>query len=75
MACGFSLALLVVLKVTCVASTSQHSGCDASEQGTCRSQVVTDLPADRTDESAALQARMAPWHIHRATDAVRFTGV
>ena len=40
-----------------------------------RSQVVTDLPADRTDESAALQARMAPWHIHRATDAVRFTGV
>ena len=59
MACGFSLALLVVLKVprpalrrakspktlcfcscppqvTCVASTSQHSGCDASEQGTCR---------------------------------------
>ncbi|CAE7844559.1 unnamed protein product, partial [Symbiodinium necroappetens] len=57
---GFSFApLLVVFEVTCVASMSQHSGCDGSEQGTCRSQVVTDLPADHTDELAALQARRA----------------
>ncbi|OLP81313.1 Peptidyl-prolyl cis-trans isomerase cyp5 [Symbiodinium microadriaticum] len=57
---GFSFApLLVVFEVTCVASMSQHSGCDGSEQGTCRSQVVTDLPADHTDELTALQARRA----------------
>lgn len=63
---GFSFApLLVVFEVTCVASMSQHSGCDGSEQGTCRSQVVTDLPADHTDELTALQARMEPGQRYR----------
>ncbi|CAE6970130.1 unnamed protein product [Symbiodinium sp. CCMP2592] len=60
MVSSFLLRLLVVTAYV-KSITSMSRDCDGSEDpGICRSQVVSGMPPDEADESAALQAKLEP---------------